>query len=186
MSLTERQSALLMHLQTLEGRTTTQYEVACRLAAFYPYSGAQSDFHNSYARGCMTRDIRAINNDADVSAIIISSGRGLKLATEDEFGSYISRQYAAVFRRLDRVRRKDAKAMANRQLKFMPNGETAVVLPFGEIRRERGLKAAEVVERMKEVDARFDAPLLSRIENGVCLPTAEQAAALKVLYDKGE
>lgn len=186
MALTERQSALLTHLQTLEGGVSTQYEVACRLADFYPYSGSQAAFHNSAARLSMTRDIRAINNDAEVNAIIISSGRGVKLATEEEFGKYISRQYAAVFRRLDRVRRKDAKAMANRQLKFLPSGETAVVLPFGEIRRERGLKASEVVARMKEVDARFDAPLLSRIENGVCLPTAEQAAALKVLYDKGE
>lgn len=42
------------------------------------------DYHNSHARQVLTADIREINNDLSVEKIIVSSSKGIKLATKDE------------------------------------------------------------------------------------------------------
>lgn len=45
-----------------------------------------------------------------------------------------------------------------------------------------GLKQTEVCDAMKRVDEHFDVPLLSKMENGVCIPTIIQCNALADLY----
>ena len=40
-----------------------------------------------------------------------------------------------------------------------------------------------VCAEMKQFDAHFDEPLLSKMENGVCLPTRFQCARLAEIYD---
>lgn len=49
-------------------------------------------------------------------------------------------------------------------------------------RQEAGLKQSEVVMQMQKIDPSFDAPLLSKLENGVCLPNPNHAAHLAVIY----
>lgn len=51
------------------------------------------------------------------------------------------------------------------------------------IRESKGLKQSEVCDRMKQDDKSFDKPLLSKMENGVCLPTFRQALLLSIIYD---
>ena len=51
------------------------------------------------------------------------------------------------------------------------------------IRESKGLKQSEVCDRMKQHDKSFDKPLLSKMENGVCLPTFHQALLLSNIYD---
>lgn len=51
------------------------------------------------------------------------------------------------------------------------------------IREEKGLTQSYVCEYMKPFDEAFDAPMLSKMENGVCLPTPFQLSKLAVLYD---
>lgn len=50
------------------------------------------------------------------------------------------------------------------------------------VRLACGLQQKEVCERMREFDAAFDVPMLSRMENGACLPTPAQLAKLAQIY----
>lgn len=50
------------------------------------------------------------------------------------------------------------------------------------IREGRGLKQCQVCDSMKQYDKSFDKSLLSKMENGVCLPTYYQLAKLAEIY----
>lgn len=50
------------------------------------------------------------------------------------------------------------------------------------VREALGMKQKTVCERMKEFDRAFDVSLLSKMENGVCLPTYAQTAKLAEIY----
>ena len=50
------------------------------------------------------------------------------------------------------------------------------------VREMRGLKQKNVCKQMREFDRAFDVSLLSKMENGVCLPTYEQTAKLAEIY----
>ena len=50
------------------------------------------------------------------------------------------------------------------------------------VRISRGLKQSEVVERMHTHDPHFDVSMLSRLENGVCVPTPYQLTRLAQIY----
>lgn len=50
------------------------------------------------------------------------------------------------------------------------------------VREEVGMSQAEVCRRMRESDPHFDAPLLSKMENGFCMPTQKQTAKLAEIY----
>lgn len=50
------------------------------------------------------------------------------------------------------------------------------------VREAAGLTQGEVCEAMKDVDRSFDKPMLSKMENGFCLPTPAQLAKLAKLY----
>ena len=182
--LTERQIALLEHLQANCGRFCTQYEIAMALPQCYPVDAflTASEFHDSAVRLQITKDIRAINDSDDVQHVIISCREGIKLASREEFDSYIKNQYASVFRRLNRVRRKERKGKLDGQLVMVSGDETAVVSAFvpsySQRRKDAGIKATELVEHLKLIDRRIDASLLSKIENGLCMPTKEMEAAM--------
>lgn len=187
--LNERQTALLGHLQVAEGHYLMQAEIVSALPELYPYDPQMGGFHDSAARLMLTNDIRKINDSDDVEVIIISGSRGVKIATAEEFEQYISSQYAAVFRRLARVRKKEKKGRNNGQMKMTVTVSPVAVNAFSgykDMRKAAGLKAERVVEVIKALDPRFDAPLLSKIENGVCLPNERQRAAMLALYDVGD
>jgi transcriptional regulator with XRE-family HTH domain len=50
------------------------------------------------------------------------------------------------------------------------------------IREDRNLTQTEVCEIMRGVDDSFDVPMLSKMENGICLPTPYQLLKLAELY----
>lgn len=51
------------------------------------------------------------------------------------------------------------------------------------IRESKGIKQRQVCAVMKQYDKSFDKSLLSKMENGVCLPTFYQLAKLAEIYD---
>ncbi len=51
------------------------------------------------------------------------------------------------------------------------------------IRESRGFKQSQVCEYMRRYDRAFDKPLLSKMENDVCAPTAYQLSLLAALFD---
>lgn len=50
------------------------------------------------------------------------------------------------------------------------------------IREDRGMKQSEVCEKMKDFDKHFDVSLLSKMENGICMPFPAQIAKLSEIY----
>lgn len=50
------------------------------------------------------------------------------------------------------------------------------------IRESKGLKQSDVCERMQQHDKAFDKSLLSKMENGVCLPTYFQLSKIAEIY----
>ena len=60
------------------------------------------------------------------------------------------------------------------QVSFFNNLRTA--------RLTAGLKQEDVVKEMQRFDARFNVAILSRFENGICLPTPYQLAQLARIY----
>lgn len=120
--LNERQIALYEYLERKGDKWTTQQDVAFDLMEDYFFYTSEI-FHDSHARILMTKDIRAINDSAECEKIIISSSKGIKLANEEEFSKYISKQYASVFRRLQRVRTKEKKGKAHYNITFDENAE---------------------------------------------------------------
>lgn len=50
------------------------------------------------------------------------------------------------------------------------------------VRISKGLSQPEVCREMKAIDPHFDSPMLSKMENGVCLPTPHQLAKLAEIY----
>lgn len=185
--LTDRQCTLLAYLQAHSDEWQKLFNIVYALGDTYGYSENLQDpavFLNSLARRRLTKDIQAINNDDNVSVVIVSSTtKGIKIANEEEFNKYINNEYSAIFRKLKRVRKKDRKGRKNGQLYLLDNGEIKETTPFAVMRKEKGLKATEVVTAMKAIDSRFDGSLLSKIENGLCLPTNEMAIALTALYE---
>lgn len=104
----QRQKKLYNFLRRQGNCFTLQQTIANALPKCYPYDSTY-DFHNSRARLMMSKDIQIINDSLDYEKIIISSQQGIKLATKKEFKEYMRGQYAAIFARLKRARKKEEK-----------------------------------------------------------------------------
>ena len=50
------------------------------------------------------------------------------------------------------------------------------------VRESKGLKQSEVCKQMKRFDRAFDKSMLSKMENGVCMPTPYQTILLSQIY----
>lgn len=119
--ITERQKRLLEFLKMNDDTYLSQYDISRQLPYLYFYDGEQEDFHNAKARHWITDDIRAINADHSIEAIILSNGRGVKIATKEEFEQSIKAELAAIFRRLKRAYAKARKGANSGQLGFDGN-----------------------------------------------------------------
>lgn len=128
--MNERQEILYLTL-LYNGGYLTQKQIANDLIYEYGNYG-NTDFHNSYARQVLTSDIREINNDLSVEKIIVSSKNGIKLATKDEATRYIKGQYAALFRKLKRIRTLEKKARLDGQFKIFTDENGDFVSSFVE------------------------------------------------------
>ena len=61
--------------------------------------------------------------------------------------------------------------------------QTSIFNNMKVIRLERNLYQQDVVEYMRKFDLSFDTPMLSKFENGFCLPTPYQLMKLAELYE---
>ena len=71
----------------------------------------------------------------------------------------------------------------NRVLNDMEDLQGSVFNNIRAIRNSKGITQAEVVEFMKQFDSSFDAPSLSKLENGVFLPTPYQVFKLAEFFE---
>lgn len=116
--ITERQKKLLEFLKRNDEEFISQYEISRKLPWLYFYDGGTEEFHNSKARHKITTDIRAINADNSVEAIILSNGKGVKVATKEEFERGMRAEFAAIFRRLKRAYAKAKKGATSGQFEL--------------------------------------------------------------------
>lgn len=127
--LNSRQWTLYNYLKEKGDVWTTQLEIASHIIG-YLFNGKPSEFHDSLARQQMTKDIQKINNSGVIQKVIISSSKGIKLANKKEFEKYISGEFAAVFRKLKRVRIKAKKGGLDGQMRITFNKERDTIEAF--------------------------------------------------------
>jgi len=134
--LTARQSALFALLCNSKDGYLTQYQISQLLPRLYRFDGTKNDFHDSKARLRIMFDIRKINADPDVPALVISNSHGVKIADEDESRAGMRSEYAAIFRKLKRAYEKERKIARDGQLVFAPNGDMTVYRIFDALSQE--------------------------------------------------
>ena len=190
--LNSRQWALYNYLKEKGDEWTCQWQIALEIPE-YKYDGKQDAalFHDSTARKQMTADIRTINDSSIIQKVIISSSKGIKIANSEEFDLHTRKEIMAAVRRLQRAKRKAEKGNRDGQMRLVFNSERDTVKAFldsdkvvGErlraARLEKGFTANEVVWQMNTKG--FDAPMLSKIEKGYCLPNRTTLARLCAVY----
>ena len=188
--LNARQWAVYNLLKNNPDRYMTQIDVVYSLREHYDTTFANAKFHDSAARHMLTADIRAINESAAVQKIVISTSRGIKIASRAEFEKYINAEFAAIFRRLARTRQKARKAGLDGQLRLVIGNERDTIEAFADsinrmkaARLNAGLKLADVVRDLRAAGEKgVDISLLSKMENGHCRPTESVLLKLAVLY----
>jgi hypothetical protein len=136
--LTPRQSALFSLLRENQDQYLTQYQISQMLSNLYFFGGEQKDFHDSKSRLRIMKDIRKINDDPDIPAIVVSNANGVKIANEAESKASMKAEYAAIFRKLRRAYAKERKITRDGQLVFAPNGDMTVYKIFDALSEEGG------------------------------------------------
>lgn len=193
--LNSRQWAVYNYLKSMNDTWTTSYNVvkALNMLDGYYEEPDLKNFHDSPARHALTNDIRAINKSNVIQKIVLSTPKGLKLASESDFDVYIRSQYAALWRRKERLDKIAKKGGKDGQMRIVLGSERDTVKAFidsdraiGERLKIARLRAnylqAQVVAAMHEYDKSFDAPMLSRFERGYCLPNKTTLANLTRIY----
>ena len=74
-----------------------------------------TNYHNSRARRMLTADIEFINNSEKFEKIIVSTTRGVKLASEKDFEKFLSSELREVFAKLKRLRKLAKKGSRDQQ-----------------------------------------------------------------------
>jgi hypothetical protein len=114
-----RQRALYEYLENKGDTWTPQVQVARDL---YEHFGngecyfVPAEYHDSNERKILSQVISEINLSPDFEKIIISSGKGIKLANEQEHQRYVLGQYRSALRKLKRVCIMEKKGNLNNQI----------------------------------------------------------------------
>ena len=104
----ERQRALYEYLLSRNGEWVSQAEIA-RSDELYEYYGngecclEPREYHNTTERLLLLADLQEIKTNPIFEKLVISSSKGVKIATESEFDRYIKAQYKSAIRKLARV-----------------------------------------------------------------------------------
>ena len=190
--LNSRQWALYNYLKDKGDEWTCQWQIALEIPEYcYDGNADAAMFHDSPERHLLTKDIQDINKSNVIQKIILSSPKGIKLASESDFDVYIRSQYAALWRRKERLDRIAKKGRKDGQMRIVLGSERDTIKSFidsdkaigkrlREARLKTGLTAAEVVLQLQLKSV--DAPMLSRFEKGYCLPNKTTLELLAEIY----
>ena len=114
-----KHEALYKYLEEKGDVWSPQVEVARDL---YEHFGngecclAPNEYHDTHERHLLSMAISEINLSPDFPKIIISSGKGIKLANEEEHQRYVLGQYRSALRKLKRVVIMEKKGNLNNQI----------------------------------------------------------------------
>lgn len=187
--LNSRQWALYNYLKNRPDEYITQREICFDLRTWYPTAFADDKFHDSRARIMLTLDIRAINESDVIQKVIISNHNGVKIANSAECEKYINAEYASIFRKLSRTRKKERKCGLDGQMRIVFGAERDTVEAFSDsisrlkaARLRAGLKLVDVARELSKTERGIDISLLSKMENGYCRPTESILVKMAILY----
>ena len=187
--LNARQWAVYNLLKNNPDRYMTQKEIVYALSNYYATTFTDELFHDSHARITLTFDIRKINDSDVVQKIIISDNNGVKIASEKEFEQYIDAEFASIFRKLARTRKKARKAGLDKQMRIVFGAERDTVEAFSDsisrlkaARLRAGLKLVDVARELSKTERGIDVSLLSKMENGYCRTTESVLVKMAILY----
>ena len=188
--LNPRQWAVYNLLKNNPDKYLTQLSIVYALKEYYDTSFYNDQFHDSNARHMLTADIRTINKSDVIQKVIISTSKGVKIASEEEFAKYINAEFAAIFRKLERTRQKAKKAGLDGQMRIVLDSERDTIEAFADsinrlkaARLNAGLKLADVARELCAAGEKgIDVSLLSKMENGYCRPTDSLLLKLAALY----
>lgn len=188
--LNTRQWALYNYLKERGDNWTPLRQIATALN--YGTVKPNQSFNNSVARRLITMDRQALNNSDVIQKIIICGNKGLKLASKAEAEDYLAKDKTSLLNALARHYKLEKKAGLDSQLKMPVGEERAVVHAFTDsnvigsrlkaLRQENNLTQPAVVKLLSTY-IKIDVPMLSKLENGVYLPTNEQIEAFKKIYN---
>ena len=189
--LNARQWALYTLLKNNPDRYMTQADICYILREYYPPGYSADTFHDSRARHMLTNDIRTINKSEVIQKVIISTPKGVKIASSAEFEKYINAEFASIFRKLARTRQKARKAGLDGQMRIVLGNERDTIEAFADsinrlkaARLNAGMKLADGVRELTVAGEKgIDISLLSKMENGYCKPTDSLLLKLAALYD---
>lgn len=97
------------------------------------YGTDETPFHDTIARINITNDIRAIKNSDVIQKIVISSAKGVKIATQDDFGIYFDHKLKALKKQIKLLYKQLKKAQLNNQTRIVFNSERDFIEAFKEI-----------------------------------------------------
>ena len=188
--LNARQWALYNLLKNNPDKYLTQIEIAYGLREYYDTSFYNDQFHDSRTRHTLTNDIRTINKSEVIQKVIISTPKGVKIASSAEFEKYINAEFASIFRKLARTRQKARKAGLDGQMRIVLGNERDTIEAFADsinrlkaARLNAGMKLADVVRELTVAGEKgIDISLLSKMENGYCKPTDSLLLKLAAMY----
>ena len=96
------------------------------------YGTDETPFHDTMARINITNDIRAIKKSDVIQKIVISSSKGVKIATQDDFGIYFDRKLKALKKQMKLLYKQLKKAQLNNQTRIVYNSERDFIEAFKE------------------------------------------------------
>lgn len=122
-----RQRELYEYILSRGDNWTPQSEIARSDELYRYYGNAEcclepKDYHNTTERTYLLRDLQVIKSSSDCEKLIISSPKGIKVATEEEFDRYIKNNYKSALRKLARVYAMAKKGNRHNQIGI--DGET--------------------------------------------------------------
>ena len=109
-----RQQALYQYL-IKRGDKWTPMRKATDSVNLYPtfYTG---NYHNSWARRLLTKDVKYINDSDAYSKVIVSGDRGIKIANKADLDRFISAETKEIFKKLATVRKVAKKGSRDQQI----------------------------------------------------------------------
>ena len=113
-----RQKALYYYLLEQGDEWTPQVKVARDLYAEFGNAECclePEQYHDTTERHILSKVIAEVNLNPEFEKIIISCGKGIKLADEEEHKRYVTNQYRSILRKLKRTRIMEKKGNANGQ-----------------------------------------------------------------------
>ena len=190
--LNSRQWALYNYLKEKGDEWTCQWKICFDIPEYhYKVMESNVEFHDSTARHLLTKDIQTINKSNVIQKIILSSPKGIKLASDSDFDVYIRSQYAALWRRKERLDKIAKKGKKDGQMRIVFGSERDTIKSFIDsdkaigqrlhiARLDAQLTAKEVVWQLQM--KKIDAPMLSKFEKGYALPNKSTLKELAEIY----